>query len=239
MQLYIITLMDVATSVSAKNTAAESVLAHNDSSIEVVPFRAVTPSQVDGLMRKHGIEWNYPWNGQVVKDFASGLTKVGYNTSEFNRRIACFLSHYALWKKVFQDDVPSIICEHDAIFHSKIPVDVLNESPRWVASLNEPQRGATPSAELYHLKVSSKKTNKKSQVVSVPYIKESDHPAGLPGNSAYYIKPEGANKLLNLTEEYGAWPNDAIMCRQLMGNKIGCLYPYVSRVQGIKSTTTL
>jgi GR25 family glycosyltransferase involved in LPS biosynthesis len=239
MQLYIITLMDEATSVSAKNTAAESVLAHNDSSIEVVPFRAVIPDQVDDLMEKYNLRWNYPWNGQVVKDFSSGLTKVGYNTAEPKRRIACFLSHYMLWKKIFQDNVPSIICEHDAIFHSRIPVDVLRDSPRWIASLNAPQRGATPSAELYNIKVSDKKMGNKSQVVPVPYIKETEHPAGLPGNSAYYIKPEGANKLIELTSEYGAWPNDAIMCRQLMGNKIGCLYPYVSRVQPIISTTTL
>ena len=60
---------------------------------------------------------------------------------------------------------------------------------------------------------------------------------GIGGNSAYYIKPEGAKKLLELVDEYGAWPNDALMCHQLVAN-LGVTKTHYTTVQRLPSTTT-
>jgi len=70
----------------------------------------------------------------------------------------------------------------------------------------------------------------------VPDIDEFNVPQGLAGNSAYIIKPAGANNLLNAVKEHGLWPNDAIMCKQLIP-RLGVTKEYYTRVQGLPSTT--
>ena len=50
----------------------------------------------------------------------------------------------------------------------------------------------------------------------------------------------GANTMLNLVDQYGLWPNDALMCRQLVGiKKLGVTTTHYTKVQRTKSTTTL
>ena len=44
--------------------------------------------------------------------------------------------------------------------------------------------------------------------------------------------------MINLVNEHGAWPNDAIMCRQLVP-KLGVTKKYYTATQRIRSTTTL
>ena len=44
--------------------------------------------------------------------------------------------------------------------------------------------------------------------------------------------------MVELTKEYGAWPNDALMCRQLIF-KLGVTKTYYTKTQGTKSSTTL
>ena len=72
----------------------------------------------------------------------------------------------------------------------------------------------------------------------VPTIDEFNVPQGLAGNSAYIIKPAGANTMLKLSKEHGMWPNDALMCKQLVPN-LGVTRSFYTRIQGLRSTTTL
>ena len=44
--------------------------------------------------------------------------------------------------------------------------------------------------------------------------------------------------MISLVKEYGAWPNDAIMCRQLIFG-LGVTKTYYTKTQNMKSTTTL
>ena len=71
-----------------------------------------------------------------------------------------------------------------------------------------------------------------------PTIDDFNVPQGLAGNSAYVIKPEGAKKMLALADEHGMWPNDALMCKQLIPT-LGVTRNFYTRVQGLRSTTTL
>jgi hypothetical protein len=70
-----------------------------------------------------------------------------------------------------------------------------------------------------------------------PWIDKPVVPQGLAGNSAYIIKPAGAKQMLDLVNEFGLWPNDAIMCRQLVP-KLGVTRKFYTTRQNIKSTTT-
>jgi len=207
--------------------------------LQIASFQATEPPQVKDQMNRYMLKWNYPWNGEVVRDMQSGLTKTGYQTAVPAKRMACFLSHYRLWMECAEAGEPYLILEHDARFQNKIDPDFLASRDEWIISVNQPQPGCTPKALAYEKAIVNFGGQKGQRVVPVPAIATFDVPAGLPGNSAYYIKPQGAKKMIELAREYGAWPNDALMCRQLVGaDKMGCLYPFVTRIADTGSSTS-
>ena len=197
-------------------------------------FQAVTPDQVDDFMKKHLLEWNYPWQGEEL-DFKSGLKKSAYPTNNPKKRIACFLSHYILWKKCASGTKPMVIQEHDSVWKPRIFFNeaLLNMSLFNIIGLNDP-RGATRKPDVYHTEVQVQE----GDIVAAPKIDSYEIPQGIAGNSSYYMKPSGAKRMIQLVDEYGAWPNDAIMCRQLV-QTLGQTKNYYTQVQGLQSTTTL
>jgi GR25 family glycosyltransferase involved in LPS biosynthesis len=229
---YVITLSDNVDSFTAADRLIDSSN-HYKNEFTIQKFNAITPDRVIDLMTLHNLKWNYPMSTPVL-DMQTGLWKHPYVTAVTEKRIACFLSHYLLWKKCAKSEESIFIFEHDALFINKVDYATLNESKFDIIALNDP-RGATRKASEYYEAVKLKLPEK---VVPVPKIDQDQIPQGLPGNSAYYIKPQGAIKLLSLVHEFGAWPNDAIMCRQLMPKKLGIVTDFCTKVQGIKSTTT-
>tara|TARA_B100000925_G_scaffold23531_2_gene15951 strand:- start:813 stop:1514 length:702 start_codon:yes stop_codon:yes gene_type:complete len=200
-------------------------------------FNAVTPDEVDDLMSGLRIEWKYPWTGEV-NDIKSGLTLRAYQTADPKKRMACFLSHYCLWEKTVKSGKPMLILEHDAMFISKkpIPFDDILDSGFEIIGINEPF-GATRLSQVFHENV-QKEHFCKNDVVRAPLIDDIKVPQGIAGNSAYIITPKGADTMIKLTKEHGAWPNDALMCRQLIFG-LGVTKTYYTKIQRIKSTTTL
>lgn len=228
---YVITLKDDDLS----NECADKLIKSSrcvDNQFEIVKFDAITPEQVVPLMILLNLKWNYPISAPVL-DMQTGLWKHPYVTAVTEKRIACFLSHYLLWKRCAEIEQGMLIFEHDALFINKVDLEILNQSKFDIIALNDP-RGATRKASDYYQAVNLRT----EKVAPVPKIDQDQIPQGLPGNSAYYIKPQGATKLLSLVREFGAWPNDAIMCRQLMPKKLGIVTEFCTKVQGIKSTTT-
>lgn len=227
MKAFVITLTQHQPSVHSAKNLIESA------NFKIEMFPAIVPEQVDNLMLENGIKWNYPWAGHQL-DIATGLIKSAYQTKIPKKRIACFLSHYLLWKKCVQDSEPYIIFEHDAFVYRPVPLNILDKSVYDVIGLNHPI-GATRRSEQFYAEV----LKGSDAIVPVPKIDNDQIPQGLAGNSAYYIKPAGAQTLIDLVGEYGAWPNDAIMCRQLMPNRLGVLKNFCTKLQKIQSTTTL
>lgn len=232
MKAFIITIPE---NKQSKNSAEVTIRTSNSVGNEFVTqiYDAVTPSQVDLLMKQYGLKWTYPWQGEKL-DLMSGLKLTAYETADPKKRVACFLSHYSLWKKCVELDEPIIVLEHDALFTGKVDLDLIHLSKYDIIALNDP-RGATRKSQLYYDMVKQSTLS----VVAVPKIDDDQIPQGLPGNSAYYIKPSGAKRLMYLTKEYGAWPNDALMCKQLMPNRLGIVREFYTKVQGTRSTTTL
>ncbi len=152
------------------------------------------------------------------------------------KRVACFLSHYWLWLEVAESDEPRIILEEDALFVKPLDLDILESTKFDIVGLNDP-RGATRKSGVFHDKVESP-SNLGYNIIPVPSVDNQNVPQGLAGNSAYFIRPEGAKTLVRLVKEHGAWPNDAIMCKQLMPKQLGVTTIYYTRVQGTKSKTT-
>lgn len=201
----------------------------NDFSIEI--FNAYVEDDVYSYMKDNDLRWNYPWEGSQL-DFTTGLLKTAYKTKVKEKRIACALSHYELWKRCTQGEEPFLILEHDAFFINKI--DFKPEDVNFtILGINDPN-GATRKSREYREKILA--NDKAFQLV--PYIDEYEIPQGLAGNSAYIIKPSGADKMLKLVAEFGLWPNDAIMCKQLVLT-LGVTRKFYTKVQGAESLTTL
>ena len=211
---YVITLPDEASQEQAKALQASA-------NIDIEIFPATTEEDVVKEFKARRIKWNYPWSTGVL-DIQTGLFKSPYETKVPQRRMACFMSHYRLWEKALKE--PIFVFEQDAIFVRPFSeVEVANTGFD-IVSLNDP-RGATRRAQAYHELI------REHVVTEAPWLDDQRIPQGLPGNSAYYITPDGAQKLHKLVERYGAWPNDAIMCKQLMRKKLGCLGNYVTSLQ--------
>lgn len=202
---------------------------------ETLLFDAVTPETLDQELLKHQVHWNYPWDKPEL-DINSGLIKSPYTTAYPTKRVACFMSHYELWKECASGDQTFLIQEHDSWWIKKLSLDEFNTLSYNIIGINHPQ-GATRRWQMYHQGIQESIDTR--PVVPVPMVDEYQVPQGLAGNSAYIIKPEGAKKLLELTKTFGAWPNDALMCRQLLRGKLGVSKTYYTTIQKQHSTTTL
>jgi GR25 family glycosyltransferase involved in LPS biosynthesis len=198
----------------------------NSTDIRIERFQQVSAEDVtDDDLRSY----TYPKRGEKRFDEKAGLSLTGYGAKNIKRLVACILSHLHLWNRCLELNEDVMILEHDAIFTRKF------EPFEWeggVLGLNDP-RGATRRSRIFHDKASSV-----NGISDCPTVDGLNVPQGLAGNSAYIIKPFAAKYLLDLIDEYGIWPNDAIMCNQLCP-WLKVVYPYYTRVQGIQSTTML
>ena len=229
---YAITLYGDQTSEHGFNVLCQSS-EHVKNDFDIRKFAAVTADTVDEIMNLHSVKWNYPWQGEVI-DFDSGLTKTAYKTKDPKKRMACFMSHYLLWFGVKDSGRPALILEHDAIFTQQFGINDIAKTPFCITGINLPL-GATRRARDFYLAIN----NHPNKFQQVPVIDKLNIPQGLAGNSAYFITPEGAEIMLKLTERYGAWPNDALMCRQLVKPfNLGVTKTFYTTIQGLKSTTT-
>lgn len=204
---------------------------HVGNSFKIYKLDAITPDNVDDFMNNSNIKWNYPWTG-FEEDKDTGLIKSAYTTINPKARIACACSHYSLWFESVMNNVTILILEHDSFFVNKIDFDTSKVDAE-IIGINSPL-GATRKSQLFHQKI--QENNLAFQLV--PVIDQDKIPQGLAGNSAYIIKPKGAKKLLDLVEKYGLWPNDALMCRQLIPELV-VTKKYYTKVQGLQSTTSL
>lgn len=225
MKNYIIVLKDNELSLNAALRCKQSA------NVPIEFFNAFEPRDVPSKIMTEGLQWTYPWD-TPKHDFATGLLLSPYRTQQKAARIACFLSHYELWKKCATGDEPFLILEHDAIFTRPLNTTAIMKAKCDIIGINDP-RGATRRSMDFHEKIQQRPQS----VQPVPRIDKPEVPQGLAGNSAYIIKPSGAKKMLELVREFGAWPNDAIMCYQLIQG-LGVTKTYYTKVQGTRSTTS-
>ena len=169
-------------------------------------------------------EWRWPAKKKITCAH-TGLTLTAYKNRDVRARIACAQSHYRLWQLCVAMDQIICILEHDAVFTRRFDQ---TDFEGGAMSLNDPA-GATFRAQEYDRALTP-------GVNAVPWITNQIIPQGLPGNSAYLIRPWAAQQLIDAQDRIGWWPNDAIMCRQLF-DWLRVIKPYYTSLQKIKSTT--
>ena len=199
-------------------------------------FEATIAENAEDHMTKLLLKWNYPWEG-VVTDLKTGLKKSAYPTRNRLNRIACAISHYRLWAVCVKTDKPMLIMEHDAIFIQRLRYDNLLEDKHYnIIGINNPI-GNTRKSHEFHKILQQSVDRENTGIVPVPTIDNFDIPQGLAGNSAYIIKPKGARMCIKAASEHGLWPNDALMCKQLIPH-MGVTKAYYTNTQRVVSTTT-
>tara|TARA_B100000575_G_C23143302_1_gene666134 strand:- start:7324 stop:8181 length:858 start_codon:yes stop_codon:yes gene_type:complete len=245
----IITLHESPSSIAAARVCIDSIR-NTKSKIHPWIYPAVTPKTLPWALESFGLNyehWVWPTKpGGIKNDFKSGLEMHAYGAKDQYKVIACMLSHMMMWRYCVMFNQPAIMLEHDAIFTRQFNIRHLYEKPinldGKIIALNNPI-GATRKSQLYYDKIVNSVSpriaeNNRLQIVQVPEIDKISIPQGLPGNSAYIITPNAAMKLLELIGEYGMMPNDALMCRQLMGqDALRITYPFFTELQGVRSTT--
>ena len=199
-------------------------------------FEATIAENAEDHLSKLLLEWNYPWEG-VVTDLKTGLKKSAYQTKNRLNRIACAISHYRLWAVCVKTDKPMLIMEHDAIFIQRLRYDNLLEDNHYnIIGINNPI-GNTRKSHEFHKILQQSVDRENTGIIPVPTIDNFDIPQGLAGNSAYIIKPKGARMCIKAASEHGLWPNDALMCKQLIPH-MGVTKAYYTNTQRVVSTTT-
>lgn len=243
---YIITMDTHAASVSGYKRCMESIKRFN-CDIDAHRFRATTPETLDTDVAEtfDGKHWKEVWDFPMVRGekryIAEGdITVTPYLSPIPERRVGCSMSHYRLWKKIAEQDKTVLILEHDVLFTKRFSYAEIEPAfSGLIASINDPRRATRRSPQFNQGVMESYKRagGKGIKCVEVPFVDRPTVAQGLPGNSAYLVKPEGARALLKLVERYGLWPNDALMCKQLMKDQLQVVYPYYTTIQGLKSTT--
>jgi hypothetical protein len=195
--------------------------------VKVKRFNAVSSDRAEKVMKQHGLRWTWANNNRSRSVCPlTGLKQHPYGN--LAAKIGCSMSHYQLWDKCAGGSETFLILEHDAVFVRPLnPVDF-----HGICQINDP-RGATPYGGMW----SDKMAKRGAGIWPKTHIFPDDRPDGLAGNSAYLLKPEQANELMNAFHVLGVWPNDATMCRQLFD--LQELYPFVTKTEQEQSTTSV
>jgi len=214
---FVIAIPDHQTSQDAADVCITSIHT-TGSALAPIKWPAVTPDTLEAC------EWRWPAKKKIACAY-TGLMLTAYKNRDVQARIACAQSHYQLWQQCVDMDEIICILEHDAVFTHRFD---MADFEGGAMALNDPA-GATFRAQEYDQALMP-------GVNAVPWITDRIIPQGLPGNSAYVIKPWAAQQLIDAQDSIGWWPNDAIMCRQLF-DWLRVIKPYYTCVQGLASTT--
>lgn len=193
----------------------------DSANIEVRRFPACSANRAERVLEGMGIEWTW---GRGYR----GLDHKPYG-GDYAARVGCFVSHYMLWKHCKTINEPVLILEHDAVFVRDFAPFEFDH----ICMINDP-RGATPRGEWWSMKM----IDRGPGVWPKTTVFDDKRPDGLAGNSAYVIKPHAAEKLIRLVDTVGAWPNDALICRQLFDG-LQEHFPFITEVQSERSTIQL
>lgn len=252
---YIITLTQPPTpewlitySESSKNRLVKSI-EDTQSEIEPIIFRATGYKELKKDLKliryidASKLAYTYPLLNEI-RDKNTDLYLMPFRPDEDTRfRMGCAISHMRAWDECIALDEPILVLEHDSIFSKKFKKEDILDNKNFlggICGLNSPIRG---TREDKHYKIMLDELG--DGIHTVPDILHPDGvvdgkeiPSGLAGNSAYLITPMAAKALLEKSKEIGLWPNDVLICKQLMGDWVQTINPYFTEIQENYNSTT-
>jgi GR25 family glycosyltransferase involved in LPS biosynthesis len=160
---------------------------------------------------KFGIKVNY-FDAINGLEYQSHLAKLNIHPKyKFKKGRAgvfgCFLSHYYLWTKCIEDDIPYTILEHDGYFIEPLPDDILDRFSD-VLKLDE----LDPFSKEYNLALENEKskplTYKKYYNSTAKFLEKNQTGNYMRGAYGYIIKPHAARKIVEWISINGFVPAD-------------------------------
>jgi GR25 family glycosyltransferase involved in LPS biosynthesis len=148
-----------------------------------------------------------------------------------NGVIGCFLSHYFLWKKCIETNIPIGVLEYDAVFIKQLPTNLLSMFDDYL-NLDYTRHThliSQSNGDDYLKQINLEKNNE----ISVKTLTENTKAKNkhrfkyinnnhIRGAFGYIIKPCGAKKLVQAALQYGILPAD------IQPNLLYCDIKYVS-----------
>jgi GR25 family glycosyltransferase involved in LPS biosynthesis len=163
----------------------------------VIPYPGIYGSDIDSLADKENII--------VCKDLVHKVQSKGV--------MGCFLSHYYLWKKCVNLNIPIGVLEYDAAFLNELPTNILDLFEDYCNLDINRHKYFKLGKSAYSKEL--KKTNKITvKLLNENLTKEKNNVFSyvnknhISGAHGYIIKPSGAKKLLNSVKIYGMMPAD-------------------------------
>ncbi len=227
MKAFVITLFGHPYSESVSKRCIQT--ARDVGGIEVERFKAIDKSMAETVMKQNGLRWT--WANDNTDETVCPITLLSqrpYYGANLQAKIGCAMSHYLLWQTCVELGEAILILEHDAVFIRELPAF------EWdgICQINDP-RGSTKRGAWWSDRMASRGPG----VFTKTHVLHDSVPDGLAGNSAYVIKPDAAERMVSLCQRIGVWPNDALMCRQLID--LQELYPFVTHTEQSVSTSSL
>ena len=153
----------------------------------------------------------------------------------------CFLSHYYLWKKCVEENVPYVILEHDGYFIKPLPSDVL-EKFQDVLKLDDLDPFSRSYNDLINEQINFPLSIKKYHNSTAKFLEKNQTGNYMRGAYGYIIKPHAAKKIINWISINGFVPadnqiGDAIVDIQVMSPTAVRLHPaYFNRIGELSLT---
>lgn len=148
----------------------------------------ITPEKINGVYSNHDEiiekEGLFPYP-KIVKKLRPGYK-------------GCFLSHYQIWKKSVEENIPVLIFEHDALMIRPLPENILDLFDTVLVL----DRHSRDSDYENILKIESNTTIYQHDIISDIRYKTINN-THVKGSHAHLIKPEGAKNLIRSINTYG------------------------------------
>lgn len=216
----------------SQKSADNCISSANHFGLHVEKFSAITPNEVDNWLTTEGLQWTWANNNTSASICPfTQLEHFPYKAKNLKTKIACSLSHYALWKKCCVLNEPILILEHDAIFVRALPEIQF----KGAVQINDPIKGGYRGK--YHSEQMKLRGTHGTHPLTRKRSANSNIPDGFSGNSAYIINPWAAQEFINAFKMYGIWPNDATICLQLFP-WLEEFYPFITKVNQSYSTSS-
>jgi glycosyl transferase family 25 len=196
--------------------------------------------------KKYNIDVNY-FDAINGKDYTEHLQKLKIVPKyKFKKGRAgvfgCFLSHYYLWKKCAEENIPYLILEHDGYFIRPLEDNIL-EKFQDVLKLDDLDPFSRSYNNLINEQTNLPITIKKYHNSTAKFLEKNQTGNYMRGAYGYIIKPHAAKKIVDWIKINGFVPadnqiGDALVDIQVVSPTVVRLHPaYFNRIGELSLTS--
>lgn len=169
-----------------------------------------TKNNLASDFNKFDIEFKWPKN-KTEHDINLGIIKNPSNKDYTDIKCRA-LTHYKLWEYCIESQKTLLILEDCVRFSTKFEYN-FDKSPFNIISINHPKH-CISNWESYTNYI----TYGKGLVTPIPQYRPSTNLLTLPDAVSYIIKPAGATQLVLNVDDYGLWPVEKMLAKQMIPN---------------------